>query len=176
MSSYLLISTEMGNITIYLDLKNAPETASYYRDIAALGGFDHSSIFRIVNESNVEMRSNSKIEVIQLGINQLDSKYSKSLAHETTKSTGLKHKKWTVSAARYEVGQNYPSFFICMRDEPELDYGGKRHPDGQGFAAFGKIIEGFETVETLFLKAESQEYLTNEIKIKSIALKAKDNV
>ena len=168
MDSHLFITTEIGTFSIALDIKNAPETANYYKDIADEGGFDNSSIFRIVAEKNAEMRSNAKIEVVQLGIADMDSEYAKSLKHENTRITGLRHKKWTVSAARYDVGQNYPSFFICMRDEPELDYGGKRHPDGQGFAAFGKVMDGFDTVEALFSKAEETEYLENKIEIISV--------
>ena len=29
------------------------------------------------------------------------------------------------------------SFFICIKEQPELDYNGARNPDGFGFAAFG---------------------------------------
>lgn len=171
MNPHLIIATQIGTFSISLDMINAPETAGYYKNIASEGGFNHSTIFRIVNESNAEMRSNAKIEVVQMGINDLDSEYAASLKHETTKTTGLQHKKWAVSAARYDVGQNYPSFFICMRDEPELDYGGKRHPDGQGFAVFGKVTDGFDTVETLFAKAEEKEYLTHTIEIISVELR-----
>lgn len=171
MNAHLTIKTSIGDFTIFLDLENAPITAGYFKGIAEDHGFNNSSVFRIVNEYNAELRSNAKIEVIQMGINDLNSKYSTSLKHETTKLTGLLHEKWTVSAARYDVGQNYPSFFICMRDEPELDHGGKRHPDGEGFAAFGKVIEGFDAVEKLFLMAEQQEYLKNKIEVVSTELK-----
>ena len=41
------------------------------------------------------------------------------------------------------------SFFICVGDQPELDFGGKRNPDGQGFAAFGKVSSGMEVVKKI---------------------------
>ena len=41
------------------------------------------------------------------------------------------------------------SFFICIDDQPELDYGGKRNPDGQGFAAFGKVLKGMDVVKKI---------------------------
>ena len=171
MRQQLVITTEIGAFTISLDMEKAPVTAGYFLAIATEGGFNNSTVFRIVNETNAEMRSNAKIEVIQMGINEIDSRYAKTLKHESTKMTGLSHKKWTISAARYAVGQNYPSFFICMRDEPALDYGGKRHPDGEGFAAFGKVVDGFDTLAVLFSKAEAKEYLQHKIKIISITLK-----
>jgi peptidyl-prolyl cis-trans isomerase A (cyclophilin A) len=40
-------------------------------------------------------------------------------------------------------------FFICIGDQPLLDYGGKRSPDGQGFSAFGRVIEGFDVMRRI---------------------------
>ena len=36
------------------------------------------------------------------------------------------------------------AFFICIGDQPSLDFGGMRNPDGQGFAAFGRVVEGMD--------------------------------
>jgi len=57
-----------------------------------------------------------------------------------------------------------------MHDEPELDFGGCRQPDGQGFAAFGQVIEGFKTVEQIYQRGECDEMLTNEIPILDVSL------
>jgi peptidyl-prolyl cis-trans isomerase A (cyclophilin A) len=40
-------------------------------------------------------------------------------------------------------------FFICIGDQPELDFGGRRNPDGQGFAAFGKVVKGMDVVRRI---------------------------
>jgi peptidyl-prolyl cis-trans isomerase A (cyclophilin A) len=40
-------------------------------------------------------------------------------------------------------------FFICIGDQPELDFGGKRNPDGQGFAAFGRVVKGMDVVKKI---------------------------
>lgn len=167
----LKVQTAIGDFVIALDLKNAPITAGYYKELALNGVFDGTTVFRIVNEANAHLRVHSKIEVIQMGVKELKTPFAKTLEHETTQKTGLKHLKWTVSAARYEIGENFPSFFICMRDEPELDFGGKRYADGQGFAAFGKIIDGFSTLNKMFSMAEADEFLNNEIKIITTELK-----
>ena len=47
----------------------------------------------------------------------------------------------------------------------ELDYGGRRHPDGLGFAAFGRVVAGFSTFEAILKRAEATEYLTRRIRI-----------
>ena len=57
-----------------------------------------------------------------------------------------------------------------MRHEPELDFGGSRQPDGQGFAAFGRVIDGFDTLERIYRRAELGEMLTNGIPIYEVSL------
>ncbi|MFX6040711.1 peptidylprolyl isomerase, partial [Acinetobacter baumannii] len=71
------------------------------------------------------------------------------IAHETTKQTGLRHRDGTVSMARGAPGTATAEFFICLGDQPELDFGGRRNPDGQGFAAFGQVVQGMGVVRAL---------------------------
>ena len=40
-------------------------------------------------------------------------------------------------------------FFICVGDQPDLDFGGMRNPDGQGFAAFGRVVRGMDVVRRI---------------------------
>lgn len=165
---HYLIDTELGRFSIRLNVKNAPETCGYFARLFRQGEFDGSSIFRIVNAGNAEMRTTTPIEVVQFGSPDMSAVANPKFAHEHSGVTGLRHKQWTISAARGEVGENYPSLFICMRDEPELDFRGGRHPDGQGFAAFGRVESGFEVVRAINMKAEDGEYLTKPIDIKSV--------
>jgi peptidyl-prolyl cis-trans isomerase A (cyclophilin A) len=51
--------------------------------------------------------------------------------------------------ARLEPGTASSEFFIMVTDGPELDFGRERNPDGQGFAAFGRVISGMEVVEAI---------------------------
>jgi peptidyl-prolyl cis-trans isomerase A (cyclophilin A) len=70
--------------------------------------------------------------------------------------------------ARAEPGTATSEFFICIGDQPELDFGGKRNPDGQGFAAFGKVVKGMNVVMKIHsLKAPSQ-YLEKPVLILGI--------
>lgn len=162
--------TECGEFEIRLFLKEAPRTAGYFRDLISKGALDGSSVFRIVGAENASMRKENPIEVIQGGLREEDAQPVAPIAHEPTSQTGLSHKKWTLSTARHGAGETFGSFFICMRDEPELDYGGKRHPDGLGFAAFGEVVSGFETVDRIFERREAEEFLKNQIVINRCAL------
>jgi peptidyl-prolyl cis-trans isomerase A (cyclophilin A) len=57
------------------------------------------------------------------------------------------------------------SFFICIGDQPELDFGGRRNPDGQGFAAFGKILQGMEVVRAINRSPAEGQTLSPSIRI-----------
>ncbi|MCO5237440.1 MAG: peptidylprolyl isomerase [Chitinophagaceae bacterium] len=59
--------------------------------------------------------------------------------------------------ARNEPGTATPEFFICVEDEPGFDYGGKNNADGLGYAAFGKVVEGWETVMKIYRQPENNQ-------------------
>jgi peptidyl-prolyl cis-trans isomerase A (cyclophilin A) len=164
--SRVRIETELGDIGIELFDGQAPASAGYFLADARAGRYDGSSIFRIVTLSNQSTERHRRIAVIQGGLRHEREDLPPVIPHETTAMTGLRHLKGTVSLARFAPGAVYHSFFICLRDEPALDFGGARHPDGQGFAAFGRVVEGFDVVQRIYARAEAAEYLENEIAIR----------
>ncbi len=161
----LVFETALGQFTVLLELEKAPVTANYFRQLVLDGLLDETYVFRIVNSQNNTHNRACPISVVQCGLTEKDREQLPKIAHEATHATGLTHKKWSVSAARIGVGETYGSFFIVMDDEPSLDHGGLRHPDGQGFAVFGEITSGFSTLEKIFRRAEPQEYLHHKISI-----------
>jgi peptidyl-prolyl cis-trans isomerase A (cyclophilin A) len=91
-----------------------------------------------------------KIEVIQAGIDPArDKEVTETIALERTSVTGLRHVDGTVSTPRLKPDSARTGFFICINDQPELDFGGKRNPDGQGFAAFGRVVRGMDVVRRI---------------------------
>ena len=143
------INTELGSIIAELYPDKAPITCANfikYIDQNKLNGASFYRVVRIDNQPNNDI----KIEVIQGGLGFDIEEYPlPPIEHETTKETGLLHKNGTLSMARVEPGTASSEFFICIGDQPELDYGGNRNPDGQGFAAFGKVIEGTNIVKEI---------------------------
>jgi peptidyl-prolyl cis-trans isomerase A (cyclophilin A) len=170
--SRVRIETELGDIELELFEQQAPASAGYFLADVRAGMYDGSSFFRIVTLSNQGAEKHRRIAVIQGGLRQEREDLPPVIPHETTAMTGLRHHKGTVSLARFAPGAVYHSFFICLRDEPVLDFGGARHPDGQGFAAFGRVVQGFEVVQSIFARAEKSEYLRNEITIRRAAVAA----
>lgn len=159
------IETGLGAMVVEVFEDRAPASAAYFLADVRAGLFDGASFFRIVTLTNQSAEPHRKIEVIQGGLRHESTDLPPVIAHETTAMTGVKHLKGTVSLARFAPGAVYHSFFICLRDEPALDFGGARNPDGQGFAAFGRVVEGFEVVERIFAGGEAEEYVTDAVRI-----------
>src|SRR6185369_5276819 len=87
---------------------------------------------------------------------------------ERTGLTGLKHLDGTLSMARDGPDTATADFFICIGAQPELDFGGKRNPDGQGFAAFGRVVKGMDVVKAIQAASEDRQTLKPPVKILSV--------
>jgi peptidyl-prolyl cis-trans isomerase A (cyclophilin A) len=155
--------------TIAVCAAEAPISSAYFLADVDAGVLDGSTIFRIVNLENQPATHPAKIEVIQMGLRENDPTIPVTIQHESTNMTGLRHRRGTVSLARFSPGAVYHSMFVCMRDEPCLDAGGARNPDGLGFAAFGYVAEGFEQLQRIFAKhRHGVEYLGTPIRIRTV--------
>jgi peptidyl-prolyl cis-trans isomerase A (cyclophilin A) len=111
------------------------------------------------------------MQIIQAGINHARlSEAFPAIPLERTTATGLKHVSGTVSMARGEGADSATSdFFICVDDEPSLDFGSKRYEDGQGFAAFGRVVKGMEVVHRIQHQPVKKQALDPPITIVRIA-------
>lgn len=165
-----LIKTSMGDITIELYPRNAPITVVNFLKYVDAHLYDSTTFFRSVTLNN-QLKDSIKIEVIQGG--EVDSaKIFATIPLETTTKTGLRHKNGTISMARDTPDSATCSFFICINNQPSLDYGGKRNKDGQGFAAFGKVIKGMDVVKKIQqLSSGPEQYFKPELLIVSISRK-----
>lgn len=165
-----VIRTSAGNITIELYAAKAPLTVANFLSYVDAHLYDSSSFFRAVTVNN-QPEDSIKIEVIQGG-NVDPKKEFAAIPLEITKQTGLLHKDGTVSMARADPATATSSFFICINEQPSLNYGGKRNPDGQGFAAFGQVIKGMDVVKRIQQLYPAQgQYFKPEVLILSIIRK-----
>ena len=144
----VMIDTALGPITVLLESGRAPISAGDFLQYVDRGLYAGGAFYRTVRPDDDP--SPIKIEVVQGGLTD-DSKYLAPIAHEPTTRTGLRHRNGTLSIARDAVGTGTAgAFFICIGDQPELDFGGKRNPDGQGFAAFGHVTSGMKLLRTIW--------------------------
>ena len=166
----IIIETDMGNIEAELFLKEAPITAANFLYHIDTGTFkEHETVFYRVVRLDNQPRSTTKIEVIQGGLYKDEIVEAIApIEHETTQTTGIRHTDGVLSMARNQPGTASTEFFICIGDQPGLDYGGSRNSDGQGFAAFGKVVKGMDVVKQIQLLPDSGQYLPQPVRIRSI--------
>lgn len=162
-----VIKTQLGNINIELYSSKAPVTVANFMRYVDGKRYDGSSFFRVCTPAN-EVGRKVKIQVIQGG-NVPEKMSFDSIKIETTKYTGILHKSGTLSMARSGPNSATSEFFICINDQPALDYGGARNPDGQGFAAFGKVTAGMDVVKKIQSQKDTLQYLVNPVKILKIS-------
>jgi peptidyl-prolyl cis-trans isomerase A (cyclophilin A) len=163
-----LIQTSLGTITVELYPDKAPVTVANFLKYVDAHLYDSSTFFRAVRLDN-QPNNPVKIEVIQGG--NVDSlKQFPPIPMETTEQTKLLHLDGTISMARSTPASATCSFFICINDQPSLDFGGKRNPDGQGFAAFGKVISGMDIVRKIQqLYPKQEQYFKPPVTIITIS-------
>lgn len=145
----VLMETELGEIEIELNTMDAPVTTANFLRYLDAGYYTGGRFHRSARLDN-QVRDDVLIEVIQAGTNpELGREGFPSIALERTSDTGLKHVDGTLSMARGGPDTARASFFICIGDQPSLDFGGDRNADGQGFAAFGRVVRGMEVVKRI---------------------------
>jgi peptidyl-prolyl cis-trans isomerase A (cyclophilin A) len=162
----VFISTELGDIIVELYADKAPVTTANFLHYVNSEKFNGVACFYRVVRLDNQPNNPVKIEVIQGGFatdSLIEKKQLQPIKHESTKETGILHKDGTISMARLEPGTASSEFFICIGNQPELDFGGKRNPDGQGFAAFGKVIEGMDVVKKIQQLEDHEQYLKKPV-------------
>jgi peptidyl-prolyl cis-trans isomerase A (cyclophilin A) len=155
------VQTELGDIVVEVDRAKAPATAANFLRYVDAGHYDGGTWHRTVKMDN-QPESTVKIEVIQAGVNPDRAKQGfPPIALERTSQTGLLHKDGTISMARGAPDSATSGWFICINDQPSLDFGGARNPDGQGFAAFGQVVSGMDVVRKIQAAPSSTTRTTN---------------
>jgi len=164
-NSYI-IKTELGDIVFEVYPKKAPITVNNFLRYVDNADFDGADFYRVVRMDN-QPKDSIRIEVIQ-GNFTSDENSLGTIEHETTQETGILHQNGTISMARMDPGSASLAFFICINDQPELDFGGQRNPDGQGFAAFGKVIKGMDVVKAIQSGETNGQSLKKNVQIYEI--------
>lgn len=165
----IIIRTELGEIHVRIDLVRAPATSINFLRYIDAGLFDSTCFYRVVRPDN-QPKDSVFIGVIQGGRYEDEENGGfLPVPHETTEMTGIRHRDGVISMARWTPGTATSEFFICVGDQPDLDYGGRRNPDRQGFAAFGKVTKGMEVVRRIHSIKAPVQYLEKPVLILEIA-------
>jgi len=161
------IHTALGDIVAEIDTISAPVTTANFLRYVDAGMYAGGSFHRTVKPDN-QPGNAVKIEVIQAGRDSAHAGEFAPIPLERTSVTHLTHRDGTVSMARGGPDTATSDFFICIGNQPALDYGGRRNPDGQGFAAFGQVTDGTDLVRQIQQSPAQGQSLTPAIVIVSI--------
>jgi peptidyl-prolyl cis-trans isomerase A (cyclophilin A) len=143
------IRTDAGDFNIELYPDKAPKTVANFLKYVDGKFYEGGRFHRTVTPDN-QPENTVKIQVVQAGIDPAKEKEEfAAIKLERTRDTGLSHRDGVISMARDGPDTATSDFFICVGDQPELDFGGKRNPDGQGFAAFGRVVKGMDVVKKI---------------------------
>lgn len=156
---HIEIRTRYGKIEVELYPDKAPKSVAAFLSYVDSGMYKKAAFYRVLNLSN-QPSGYPKAELIQGGIwrrNKARSEALHGIPHETTQQTGITHKDGVVSFARLAPGTAKTEFFICMGDQPGFDYGGENNPDGQGYAAFGRVVKGMDVARKIYRAPEEDQ-------------------
>ena len=161
----VLIESERGTIAVAVEAGRAPITAANFLRYVDGGYYNGGLFHRAVTMEN-QPNDAIHIEVIQAGVNpERAGERFDPIALERTTRTGLTHRDGAISMARRTPDSAVSDFFICIGDQPSLDEGGMRNPDGQGFAAFGHVVVGMAVVRAIQSAPTDGQTLTPPVRI-----------
>ena len=164
----VVISTDFGDIEVDIDTENTPGTSANFLSYVDAGHYDGGQFHRTVTMDN-QPNDTVRIEVIQASVNEeFAEQGSDAIPMERTSVTGLRHVDGAISMGRGQPDSATSSFFFCINDQPSLDFGGNRNPDGQGFAAFGQVVSGMDVVRMIQGQPAEGQTLSPQVRITSV--------
>jgi len=163
------LETSFGSIVLAIDTAHAPVTAANFLKYVDGGFYDGGRFHRATRPDNYTPAPPNRpmMEIIQGGINpERRAAAFPPIPLERTSLTGLKHVRGVVSMARGTGADTATSdIFILLDDQPSLDFGGQRFDDGQGGAAFGRVISGMDVVRRIQQQPVQGQNLTPPVPI-----------
>ncbi len=161
----VVVETEMGAFELEVYVDRAPVTAANFLRYVDGGFYDEGTFFRTVHADN-QPEDSIRIAVVQGGRNpDTEAESFPPIPLERTSETEILHVDGAVSMARGGPDTATQSFFICIGDQPSLDFGGMRNPDGQGFAAFGRVVDSMDVVLAIHRAPYEAQQLTPPVRI-----------
>ncbi len=167
---HVRIETDKGDIEVELFPDQAPKSVAAFLSYVDSGYYKETNFYRVLNDDN-QPSDSYRSKLVQGGLWKSKYKLSSSvpgIPHETTQQTKILHTDGTLSLARTKPGTATTEFFICLGDQHGFDYGGSNNPDGQGYAAFGRVVKGMDVVKEIYYSPEYDQSFTPPVGISNI--------
>ena len=156
----ITFETTLGPIVIELFEEEAPITSKNFLEYAESGFFNGTLFHRVIPGF-----------VIQGGgmeSGMVDKRGKDPIQNEA--NNGVKNLKWTLSMARTNEPHSASSqFFINLVNNSSLDHT-EETMQGWGYAVFGEVIEGFETVESIAAVATESSGFHQDVPVEEISI------
>ena len=165
----VIIQTDLGNIEVEIDTAHAPLTAANFLRYVDLGFYRFGRFHRTVRADN-QPDSKVKIAVVQAGLDSSGQGLSADQARAHQRHQAAAQGRHHLDGAG-RPGYRHVRFLHLRGDQPALDFGGKRNPDGQGFAAFGRVMLGMDVVRKINAAPAKGQALEPAVRIKNIVRK-----
>jgi peptidyl-prolyl cis-trans isomerase A (cyclophilin A) len=162
------LETEHGEIDLAIHAERAPLTSANFLRYVDAGLYDNGRFHRATRPNNYTPSPPNRpmMELIQGGIDPTRrAEGFPPIVLERTRDTGRRHVVGTVSMARGAPDTATSDFFILLDEQPSLDFGGLRFDDGQGGAAFGRVVHGLDVVRVIQQQPVEQQRLTPPVRI-----------
>ena len=137
----VLLHTNAGDIVVALETQKAPVTAGNFLHYVETHRMDGAEFYRA-------MKTGPDAGLVQGGVRD-PRKLFPPIAHEPTSQTGLSHVDGALSVPRFALGSARGDFTIMVGDQKYLDAGPGSAGDGQGYAVFGRVVEGMDAVRRI---------------------------
>ena len=139
MNPRVKLSTNHGDIVLELDPAKAPKTTENFLSYAKAGFYDGTIFHRVIGNFMVQGGG------FEPGMKQKDT----SAPIENEANNGLKNDEYTVAMARTNDPHSATAqFFINVSNNTFLNHTAP-NPSGWGYAVFGRVVEGTETVDKI---------------------------
>ena len=133
----VLMKTNMGEIELELDSDKAPQTVANFIKYVDEGFYNGTIFHRVINGFMIQGGGFTE---------QMERKKTHTPVQNEAKN-GLKNLRGSIAMARTPDPHSATAqFFINHVDNSSLDYPAR---DGWGYAVYGKVIKGMETVDKI---------------------------
>ena len=136
------LATALGSIVLELESQRAPISTAAFLRYVDQRKLDGTGFYRALDMGR-------GYGLVQFGTRNIAARTLPAIAHEPTTQTGLSHTSGTISLARGAPGTARGDFFIVVGDLVSLDAQTNGSGDPDGFAAFGRVVEGMDVVRQI---------------------------
>lgn len=148
----IAIETSAGRIVLDLDRENAPLTTANFLRYVDSGRYVGGTFYRAIGEADQQ-----DFGIVQGGLQGSGNRPYDPVAHEPTNETGISNLKGTIALARLAPGTGTSEFFIMMGDTTSFDADPEAEGDNAGYAAFGRVVEGYQVLRNIQLFPKSPD-------------------